>query len=87
VTVASAFSALIAPRSFREQPFSPRGAIDQLTDDALAGHFDARAVKLLIHCMRGGAGTVTALQLPKQMTGYRPPKNCHGVQPDSRVTA
>ncbi|HEY2029191.1 MAG TPA: phosphohydrolase [Myxococcales bacterium] len=87
VTVASAFSALIAPRSFREQPFSPRGAIDQLSEDAEAGHFDARAVKLLIHCMRGGAGTVSAVQLPKQLTGFRPPKNCHGVQPDSRLSA
>jgi HD-GYP domain-containing protein (c-di-GMP phosphodiesterase class II) len=87
VTVASAFAALIAPRTFRDCAFSPRGAIDQLTDDAAAGHFDSRAVRLLIHCMRGGKGSFSTVQLPKQMTGFRPPENRHGVQPDSRLTA
>jgi HD-GYP domain-containing protein (c-di-GMP phosphodiesterase class II) len=87
VTVASAFSALIAPRAFRESAYSPRGAIDQLSEDAAASHFDSRAVKLLIHCMRGGRGTVSSVQLPKQMTGFRPPENHHGVQPDARLTA
>jgi HD-GYP domain-containing protein (c-di-GMP phosphodiesterase class II) len=87
VTAASAFSALIAPRPFREGAYSPRGAIDQLSEDAAAGHFDVRAVKLLIHCMRGGKGTVSAIELPKQMTGFRPPENFHGVYQDSRLTA
>jgi HD-GYP domain-containing protein (c-di-GMP phosphodiesterase class II) len=87
VTVASAFSALIAPRSFRAEPFSPRGAIDQLTEDAAAGHFDSRAVRLLIHCMRGGQGANVAVPLPRQMTGFRPTQNHHGVQPDSRLIA
>jgi hypothetical protein len=81
VTVASAFAALIAPRSFRESPFDPRGAVDQLSDDAAAGHFDARAVRLLIHCMRGGEGSLSSLSLSKEKTGFRPPSNCHGVQP------
>jgi len=85
--VASAFSALIAPRAFRESAYTPRGAIDQLSEDATAGHFDARAVKLLIHCMRGGKGPVGSVQLPKQMTGFRPPENHHGVQLDARLTA
>jgi HD-GYP domain-containing protein (c-di-GMP phosphodiesterase class II) len=87
VTVASAFSALIAPRAFRDSAYSPRGAIDQLSEDAAAGHFDLRAVKILIHCMRGGKGSAATVQLPKQMTGFRPPENNHGVQPDSRLTA
>jgi HD-GYP domain-containing protein (c-di-GMP phosphodiesterase class II) len=87
VTVASAFSALIAPRAFRESPYSPRGAIDQLSEDAAAGHFDSRAVRLLIHCMRGGKGALSAIQLPQVMTGFRPPENHHGVLPASRLVA
>jgi HD-GYP domain-containing protein (c-di-GMP phosphodiesterase class II) len=83
VAVASAFSAMVAPRSFRESPFDPRGAVDQLTDDAEAGHFDARAVRLLIHCMRGGKGRFSSLTLPSEKTGFRPPSNCHGVRPDA----
>jgi HD-GYP domain-containing protein (c-di-GMP phosphodiesterase class II) len=86
VAVASAFSALVAPRSFREQAFNPRGAVDQLSDDAQAGHFDPRAVRLLIHCMRGGDGPLGALPMPRSKTGFRPPDNRHGVLPDSRLT-
>jgi HD-GYP domain-containing protein (c-di-GMP phosphodiesterase class II) len=86
VAVASAFSALVAPRSFREQAYNPRGAIDQLTDDAAAGHFDQRAVRLLIHCMRGGEGPLGTLPMPRRKSGFRPPENHHGVMPDSRAT-
>jgi HD-GYP domain-containing protein (c-di-GMP phosphodiesterase class II) len=86
VSVASAFSALIAPRSFRDAAFDPRGAVDQLSDEADAGHFDARAVRLLIHCLRGKEGPLTALALPRSKTGFRPGDNRHGVMPDSRAT-
>jgi HD-GYP domain-containing protein (c-di-GMP phosphodiesterase class II) len=72
IAVASAFSAMVAPRSFRPDPFSPRGAVDQLLDEANAGHFDARAVRLLVHCMRGGAGVLPELRL-------RPEVNFHGL--------
>ena len=81
VTVASAFSALIAPRSFRLQPYNPRGAIDQLIDEAQAGHFDLRAVRLLIRCMRNSAQPFQELPLPAKRTGFMPPANHHGVSP------
>jgi len=87
VSVSSAFAALISPRSYRLQPFNPRGAIDQLLEEASAGHFDARAVRLLIHCMRGGRGAALDLTLPRRPTGFRPPVNHHGVAPESRATA
>ncbi len=79
ISVASAFAAMVAPRSYRPEAYSPRGAVDQLLEEARAGHFDVRAVKLLIHCMRGGAGTVPELQLPKEATGPRPQLNFHGL--------
>src|SRR5437016_1228539 len=34
ISVASAFAALVSPRSYRQQPYNPRGAVDQLTDEA-----------------------------------------------------
>ncbi|HZX97019.1 MAG TPA: HD domain-containing phosphohydrolase [Myxococcales bacterium] len=87
VAVASAFAALIAPRPYRLQAFNPRGAVDQLLEEASAGHFDGRAVRLLIHCMRGGRGAALDLTLPRKPTGFRPPVNHHGVSPESRATA
>ena len=79
VSVASAFAALIAPRPFRQQPFNARGAADQLCDEAQAGYFDARAVRLLIHCMRGAKGPMNGLKRPRTATGFRPARNHHGV--------
>jgi len=79
VAVASAFAALVAPRPFRQQPFNARGAADQLCDEATAGYFDGRAVRLLIHCMRGAKGPMTDLKLPRTATGFRPTRNHHGV--------
>ena len=79
IAVASAFAAMVAPRSFRPQPFNPRGAADQLLDEAGRGHFDLRAVRLLIHCLRGARGSMQELKLPRAATGFRPPSNFHGV--------
>ncbi|MBS2025953.1 MAG: hypothetical protein JST92_26440 [Deltaproteobacteria bacterium] len=79
ISVASAFAAMVSPRAYRAQPFSPRGAIDQLLEEAQAGHFDERAVRLLIFCMRGAKGALGELRLPKQLTGFRPMENNHGV--------
>jgi len=87
VSVASAFAALVSPRSYRAQPFNARGAIDQLLEEAGAGHFDARAVRLLIHCLRGGSGRAAELVLPRKPTGFRPPVNHHGVEPETRISA
>lgn len=80
IAVASAFAAMVAPRPFRPQPFNPRGAADQLLEEAKAGHFDDRAVRLLIHCLRGARGTLQELQLPVRATGFRPARNQHGVR-------
>ncbi len=85
VAVASAFAALVCPRSFRLTPFSARGAVDQLIEDAHAGHFDPRAVRLLIHCLRGARGPFNDLQLPRAPTGFRPQVNHHGLSPESRA--
>jgi len=79
ISVASAFSAMVAPRSYRPEPYSPRGAVDQLLEESRAGHFDVRAVRLLVHCMRGGAGTLPNLRLPREQTGSRPGVNFHGL--------
>lgn len=87
VAVSGAFAALLAPRSYRLQPFNARGAADQLLDEAGAGHFDARAVRLLIHCLRGAQGPLDELQLPMKPSGFRPPRNHHGVAPAAAATA
>jgi HD-GYP domain-containing protein (c-di-GMP phosphodiesterase class II) len=87
VAVASAFAGLIAPRPYRPQAFNPRGAIDQLLEEAGSGHFDARAVRLLIHCLRGGSGITPDMTLPRKPTGFRPPVNHHGVEPETRISA
>ncbi|MGZ6142222.1 MAG: HD-GYP domain-containing protein [Myxococcales bacterium] len=79
VAVSSAFAALVAPRSFRLQPYNPRGAIDQLTDETIAGHFDRRAVQLLIQVLRNGREHYEVMKLPSKPTGFRPPVNHHGV--------
>ena len=87
VAVSSAFAALLAPRPYRLQPFNPRGAADQLLDEAIAGHFDLRAVRLLIHCLRGARGPLDGLQLHQRPTGFRPPRNHHGVAPVEAAAA
>ena len=81
VAVASAFAALIAPRSFRQKAFDARGAVDQLVLESEAGYFDQRAVRLLIHCLRGASGPVASLPLARQPRGFRPPVNKHGLPP------
>jgi hypothetical protein len=78
VSVASAFAALIAPRFFRLRPYSPRGAVDQLLEDGMAGLFDLRAIRLLIRCLRGSKPRST-LQFPRRSTGFRPPINHYGM--------
>jgi HD-GYP domain-containing protein (c-di-GMP phosphodiesterase class II) len=85
ITVASAFAALVSPRSYRLTPFNPRGAVDQLLEEAEAGHFDARAVRLLIQCLRGAQGPIAELDLPRKPTGFRPQVNHHGLPPESRA--
>ena len=85
VSVSSAFAALVSPRSFRLTPFSARGAVDQLIDEADAGHFDPRAVRLLVHCLRGATGSIQELLLPRKHTGFRPPVNHHGLPPETRA--
>jgi len=88
VSVASAFAALISPRPYRAQPFNPRGAVDQLLEEASMGFFDGRAVKLLIHCLRGGEGAAGVdMILPRKPTGFRPPVNHHGVAPEAALSA
>ncbi|MFL5398589.1 MAG: HD-GYP domain-containing protein [Myxococcales bacterium] len=77
ISVASAFAAMVAPRPYRMEAFDARGAADQLCDEAAAGHFDDRAVKLLIHCLRGGKGAPREVRLPKRQTGFRPTRNNH----------
>lgn len=83
VAVASAFAALIAPRSYRASAYNPRGAADQILDEARAGHFDARAAHLLIFCLRGGKGSLKELKLPRKPTGLRPLQNHHGIAEES----
>ena len=87
IAIASAFAALIAPRTYRAQPFNARGAIDQLLEDSAGGHFDPRGVYLLIHCLRGGSGAAAELVLPRKPTGFRPPMNHHGLAPEARLSA
>jgi HD-GYP domain-containing protein (c-di-GMP phosphodiesterase class II) len=87
VAVASAFAAMVAPRPFRPRPYDPRGATDQLLEEAAAGHFDLRAVRLLVHCLRGAKGPFRDLKLPRKLTGFRPKGNFHGVGSVSAVAA
>ena len=79
VTVASAFAAMIAPRPYRPMPFNSRGAADQLLEEAQLGHFDSRAVRLLVHCLRGNTEPLPELQLGRRATGFRPPDNKYGL--------
>ena len=78
ISVASAFAALISPRSYRLLPYNPRGAVDQLVDDAMAGQFDLRAIRLLIRCLRN-AKPNEDLRFPRKPTGFRPPVNHYGM--------
>ena len=79
VAVASAFAAMISPRPFRPTAFNARGSADQLLEESQSGAFDPRAVRLLIHCLRGNAGALGELQLARQATGFRPADNRHGL--------
>jgi response regulator RpfG family c-di-GMP phosphodiesterase len=87
VSVASAFAGLVAPRSYRPQPYNPRGAVDQLLEEANKGVFDPRAVRVLIHCLRGSPEIAHELVMPRKPTGFRPPVNHHGVEPETRLSA
>jgi HD-GYP domain-containing protein (c-di-GMP phosphodiesterase class II) len=81
VTVASAFAAMIAHRPYRPMPFNPRGAADQLLEESQLGWFDERAVRLLIHCLRGKGSQLSDMPLARRATGFRPPENHHGLSP------
>lgn len=79
IAVASAFAAMIASRPYRPVPFNARGAADQLLEEAKVGAFDHRAVKLLIHCLRGARGSVNEMQLARRATGFKPLENKYGL--------
>ena len=87
VAVATAFAGLVSPRPYRPQAFNPRGAVDQLLEEAATGYFDGRAVRLLIQCLRGGSAISPDMVLPRKPTGFRPPVNHHGVERETRVSA
>ena len=87
IAVSSAFAGLVAPRPYRPQPFNPRGAVDQLLEEASAGQFDPRAVRVLIHCLRGNPEVAADLIMPRKSTGFRPPVNHHGIEPETRLSA
>jgi HD-GYP domain-containing protein (c-di-GMP phosphodiesterase class II) len=87
VAVSSAFAALISPRPYRLQPFNVRGAVDLLLEEAKAGHFDVRAVRMLVQCLRGGEGQLTELVLPRKSTGFRPSANRYGVASEARLSS
>jgi HD-GYP domain-containing protein (c-di-GMP phosphodiesterase class II) len=87
VAVASAFAAMIAERPYRPRPFNARGAADQLLEEAHAGLFDARAVRLLVHCLRGERGRLSELELARRATGFRPEQNNHGLVRPGQVQA
>jgi len=65
VAVASAFAALTQARSYRSDPFGPRGAADVLVQEAAAERMDPSAVKLLVHALRGGAGEIGVLRFAR----------------------
>src|SRR5216683_3035536 len=56
-------------------------------EEAQAGHFDVRAVRMLVQCLRGGEGQLTELVLPRKPTGFRPPANRYGVAPEARLSS
>lgn len=86
VGVASAFAALTQPRPFRSEPYDARGAVDVLVGEALAGHADPNAVKLLVHALRGGRGDLRSVRLARARDGHAPATNHHAhVEPPPRA--
>ncbi len=75
VAVASAFTALTQPRSFRSEPFDARGATDLLVAEAAAGHADENTVRLLVHTLRGGRGEVREVRFGRERLGHAPTVN------------
>jgi HD-GYP domain-containing protein (c-di-GMP phosphodiesterase class II) len=77
VAVASAFAALTQGRAYRSEPFDARGAADVLVGEAASGHADPFAVKLLVHALRGGEGSVGAVRFARSRQGVSPAVNRH----------
>jgi hypothetical protein len=77
VSVASAFSALTQPRSYRSAAFDARGACDVLVDEAAKGRADGSSVKLLVHALRGGHGDPRAIRFGHERDGHAPDRNLH----------
>jgi len=75
VAVASAFAALTQVRSYRSDPFDPRGAADVLVQEAAAERMDPSAVKLLVHALRGGAGEMGAIRFARARHTGGPAQN------------
>jgi len=77
VAVASAFAALTQDRSYRSNPFDPRGAVDVLVAEAGAGRFDPSTVKLLVHALRGGHGEARSVRFGRARHVQLPLVNHH----------
>jgi HD-GYP domain-containing protein (c-di-GMP phosphodiesterase class II) len=77
VAVSSAYAALTHGRAYRSEPFGARGAADLLVAEAASGHADPFAVKLLVHALRGGEGTMNGLRFARARQGIAPDVNRH----------
>jgi HD-GYP domain-containing protein (c-di-GMP phosphodiesterase class II) len=75
IAVAAEFAALTQPRPFRSNPYTARGAADVLVAEALSGDADLSAVKLLVHALRGGLGSVRELKFAREREGQAPELN------------
>lgn len=77
IAVASAYVALTQDRSYRSNPFDPRGAVDVLVAEAGAARFDPSTVKLLVHALRGGQGEARSVRFGRARHVQVPLVNHH----------
>ncbi|BDG10387.1 HD-GYP domain-containing protein [Anaeromyxobacter paludicola] len=75
VGVASAFSALTAPRPFRSGPYEPRAALDVLVREARESGADLAPLRMLLHALRGGEGSLGAVSFSEARKGGEPEVN------------
>jgi len=84
VTICDMFDALISPRTYRLNPFSIRGALDYLYDEAEEGRLNLQGVKLLIAHNRNSKPALDSLICSRDHLGYVPPdeNNFHSNHED-----
>ena len=79
IMVSDIYDALISPRPYRPESYDNRSALEEITEQALAGSIDETVVRVLVSLNRRSRPHYTRCTLSSERRGAPPPQNVYGT--------